>query len=68
MTKINFNGSNNPKTNDELWDYIISTYKSATEKIQENKKAESIDKISSNNKPIDKLPNKKNNQWIVRHT
>jgi len=58
MTKINFNGSNNPKTNDELWDYIISTYKSATEKIQENKKAESIDKIS-NNKPIDKLPNKK---------
>ena len=57
------NNGSNPKSNKELWDYLISTYKSATEKIQENnKKAERIDTINNNKpEPIDKLPNQKNN-------
>ena len=54
------NNGNNPKSNDELWDYLISTYKSATNKIQENQKeAERIDTINNNKpEPIDKLPKK----------
>lgn len=63
---INYNGGS-PKSNDELWAYLISTYKSATDKIQQNKKkAEEIDTISNNKtEPIDKLPKKKK-EWLEK--
>ena len=60
FTTINYNGSN-PSSNDELWDYIISTYKSATEKIQANNKKQNQLTINNKPEPIDKLPNQKNN-------